>query len=427
MITQAEAAEPAATLPGWAALNAWVDAHPMIGPTLGVGVVLLLAWLSNVIARRVILRGIIKLVSRTQFTWDDRLQEHEVFRRLANVVPAAVMYYGVLLVPGLPAPIALVMQRVAVGLVVILIALSASAFLTALNDIYSERAGARNRPIKGYLQIAKIFIAIVAMILVISRLVGTSPVVFLSGLGALTAVILLIFRDTILSFVASLQIAANDMVRLGDWIEVPELGADGDVIDIALHTVKVQNWDKTITTVPTHRLISDSFKNWRGMSEAGGRRVKRALNIDMTSVRFLEQEEVERFQRWELLSDYIDRKRAEIEEYDAGRSVPAGVIPHRRRLTNLGTFRAYVVNYLRQHPKTHDRLTMLVRQLAPTASGVPLEFYVFTNETAWVAYENIQSDILDHLLCVLPDFGLRAFQDPTGSDIRVLAGAGEAP
>jgi miniconductance mechanosensitive channel len=301
---------------------------------------------------------------------------------------------------------------------------SGGAFLTAINEIWSERPDARSRPIKGYLQIVKIFIAILAGVLVISQLVGTSPVVFLSGIGALTAVILLIFRDTILSFVASLQISANDMVRLGDWIEVPQLGADGDVVDIALHSVKVQNWDKTITTVPTHRLISDSFRNWRGMSESGGRSIKRAISIDMTSVRFLEEDEIERFGHWELLSDHIGNKLAEIEAHNADRGLPPGTIPHVRRLTNLGTFRAYVVNYLRSHPHTHDELTLIVRQLAPSSRGIPLEIYVFTNDTAWVAYEGIQSDILDHLLCVLPDFGLRVFQDPAGSDLRRLVEAG---
>ncbi|HUF69911.1 MAG TPA: mechanosensitive ion channel family protein [Longimicrobiales bacterium] len=413
-----------AVAPGWSAVTTWVEAHPIVGPAIGVAIVLLVAWLANVIARRVILRGIARIVTRTHFTWDNQLHDHDVFKRLANIVPALITYYGVLVVPGLPDTVTLVIQRVAVALVVILIAVSAGAFLTAINDIYAERADARSRPIKGYLQIAKIVITILAGILVLSQLVGTSPVVFLSGIGALTAVILLIFRDTILSFVASIQISANDMVRLGDWIEVPELGADGDVVDIALHTVKVQNWDKTITTVPTHRLISDSFRNWRGMSESGGRRIKRAINIDMTSVRFLDDEQIEELGRWELLSDYIAQKLVEIEEHNGKSELAPAMIPHVRRLTNLGTFRAYVVNYLRAHPHTHDQLTLMVRQLEPSSRGVPIEIYVFTNDTAWVAYEGIQSDIIDHLLCVLPDFGLRVFQDPAGTDLRALAEAG---
>jgi miniconductance mechanosensitive channel len=412
-------------LPGWSAITAWIEAHPLAGPALGLAVVFGLAWLSNVVARRWILRAIMTVVRRTQFTWDDRIYEHNVFRRLANVVPALVVHYGVLLVPGLPDSLSVLIQRLAVAVIVLLIVLASGALLTALNQIYAQRPEAASRPIKGYLQIVKIFLYIVAVILVISQLIGRSPVVFLSGIGALTAVILLIFRDTILSFVASIQIAMNDMVRIGDWIEMPKFGADGDVVDIALHTVKVQNWDKTITTIPTHALIADSFKNWRGMSEAGGRRIKRAINIDMSSVRFLEPAEIERFGKWELLRHYIAEKTETIRAHNEGRSLAPGIVPNERRLTNLGTFRAYVVQYLRAHPETHKNLTLMVRQLDPTAAGLPLQLYVFTSNTAWVAYEGIQSDIFEHLLAVLPEFGLRVFQQPTGSDVQALRGATE--
>ncbi len=421
------ATRTATALPGWTAVRGWLAAHPVTGPVLGLAVVFGLAWFSNVVARRWILRAIMTLVRRTQFTWDDRIQEHNVFRRLSNVVPAIVVHYGVLLVPGLPEAVSVLIQRVAVAVIVLVIVLAAGALLTALNQIYAQRPEAASRPIKGYLQIVKIFLYIVAVILVVSQLVGRSPVVFLSGIGALTAVILLIFRDTILSFVASIQIAMNDMVRIGDWIEMPKYGADGDVVDIALHTVKVQNWDKTITTIPTHALISDSFKNWRGMSEAGGRRIKRAINIDMSSVRFLEPAEIEELGRWELLRDYIGEKTEAIRAHNESRSLPADVVPHVRRLTNLGTFRAYVVQYLRAHPNTHDRLTLLVRQLDPTPNGLPLQLYVFTNDTAWITYEGIQSDIFEHLLAVLPDFGLRVFQQPAGADVQALRGTTAEP
>ena len=417
----------AALTPGQAAVTAWIEAHRLAGPALGLAVVFGVAWLANVVARRWILRAIMTVVRRTQFTWDDRIYEHDVFRRLANVVPAVVVHYGVLLVPGLPPSLSLLLQRLAVAVIVLVVVLAAGALLTALNQIYAQRPESASRPIKGYLQIVKIFLWMVAIILVISQLVGRSPVVFLSGIGALTAVILLIFRDTILSFVASVQIAMNDMVRIGDWIEMPKYGADGDVVDIALHTVKVQNWDKTITTIPTHALISDSFRNWRGMSESGGRRIKRAINIDMSSVRFLEPAEIETLGRWELLAGYIAEKGQAIRADNEGRSLPAGVVPHQRRLTNLGTFRAYVVNYLRAHPDTHDRMTLLVRQLDPTAHGLPLQLYVFTNDTAWIRYEGIQSDIFEHLLAVLPDFGLRVFQQPTGTDVQALRGAQDEP
>jgi len=417
----------APALPGWTVVRDWLAAHPLAGPALGLAVVFGLAWLSNVVARRWILRAIMTLVRRTQFTWDDQIYEHNVFRRLANVVPAIVVHYGVLLVPGLPDSLSVLIQRVAVSVIVLVVVVAAGALLTALNDIYAQRPEATSRPIKGYLQIVKIFLYIVAIILVVSQLVGRSPVFFLSGIGALTAVILLIFRDTILSFVASIQIAMNDMVRIGDWIEMPKYGADGDVVDIALHTVKVQNWDKTITTIPTHALIADSFRNWRGMSEAGGRRIKRALNIDMSSVRFLEPAEIERLGRWELLGDYLADKTEVIRVYNEGRSLRPDVVPHVRRLTNLGTFRAYVVEYLRAHPDTHKGLTLMVRQLDPTPQGLPLQVYVFTSDTAWIAYEGIQSDIFEHLLAVLPEFGLRVFQQPTGGDIQTLRGAATTP
>ncbi len=266
---------------------------------------------------------------------------------------------------------------------------------------------------------------IAAGIVVVSILAERSPVVFLSGLGALTAVLLVVFRDTILSFVASLQIASNDMIRIGDWVEMPQANADGDVIDIALHTVKIQNWDKTISTIPTHRFISESFKNWRGMSEAGGRRIKRSLSLDMSSIRFLSDEEIERLSRYELLQEYMSAKRRELDEYRAAKAeLDSDTIPEARRLTNAGTFRAYVQRYLEAHPMIHDGMTLLVRQLDPTPKGLPIEIYCFTRDTRWARYEQLQADIFDHLIAVLPGFGLKAFQEPAGSDFsRLGAGA----
>ena len=249
-----------------------------------------------------------------------------------------------------------------------------------------------------------------------------SPWIFVSGIGAMTAVLLLIFRDTILSLVASIQIASNDMVRVGDWIEMPELGADGDVIEVALHTVKVQNWDKTITTIPTHRLIADSFKNWRGMSLSGGRRIKRSVSIDLQSVRFLTDEEIERFERWALLRDYMASKRRELEEANAAPELDRALTADLRRLTNLGTFRAWIQALVRAHPKIHQSgHTLLIRQLAPGPQGVPIEIYCFANDTDWIAYEAIQSDLFDRILAMVPEFGLRVFQEPAGSDLERLA------
>jgi miniconductance mechanosensitive channel len=248
-----------------------------------------------------------------------------------------------------------------------------------------------------------------------------SPWVFLSGLGAMAAVLLLVFRDTILGLVASLQLTGNDMVHVGDWIEMPQYGADGDVIDVALHTVKVQNWDKTITTVPTHKLIAESFKNWRGMSASGGRRIKRALYVDKNSIRFLTDAELERFKQFALLKGYIATKEQELAEYNAGLDYVTDAGVNQRRLTNVGTFRAYIVNYLRHHPKIHhEGMTLLVRQLPPGPEGLPIEVYCFTTTTAWVEYEDIQADIFDHLLAVAYEFGLRLYQKPAGADLAAL-------
>jgi miniconductance mechanosensitive channel len=259
--------------------------------------------------------------------------------------------------------------------------------------------------------------------LILAALMNRSPWIFVSGIGAMTAVLLLIFRDTILSLVASIQIASNDMVRVGDWIEMPDLGADGDVIEVALHTVKIQNWDKTITTIPTHRLISDSFKNWRGMSESGGRRIKRSVAIDLQSVRFLTPKEIERFGSWSLLSSYIAEKRAELEEANAVSGLNREVAADLRRLTNLGTFRAWIWATLRSHPQIHQTgQTLLVRQLAPNAQGVPIEIYCFSKDTAWISYEDIQADLFDRILAMVPEFGLRVFQEPAGSDFAQRKG-----
>ena len=261
----------------------------------------------------------------------------------------------------------------------------------------------------------------IAGLLVLSALMNRSPWIFVSGIGAMTAVLLLVFRDTILSFVASLQIAGNDMIRVGDWIEMPDLGADGDVIEVALHTVKVQNWDKTITTIPTHRLISESFKNWRGMSLSGGRRIKRSVCLDLQSVRFLTDPEIERFERWSLLRDYIRSKRDELSEANATAEPNSNVSADLRRLTNLGTLRAWIWATLRTHPQIHQTgHTLLVRQLPAGPQGVPIEVYCFANDTDWIAYEDIQADLFDRILAMVPEFGLRVYQQPAGSDLRSI-------
>ena len=384
-------------------------------PLLGL---LLAAWLANWITRRVLLKVVARVAQASPLQWDDALMARGVLSRLAHVVPALIIGVGILGIPDLPDTAVAVVHNVAVAYIYLTVALSLGNLFNALNDLYERRGDrARQRPIKGYLQVAKLVVFLIAGVLVVATLIDRSPLVLLTGLGAMTAVVLLVFKDTILSLVASIQLSSHDMLRVGDWIEMPELQADGDVIDIALHTVKVQNWDKTITTIPTHRLISDSFKNWRGMSEAGGRRIKRALLIDQASVRFLSGEERDGLRRIALIDDYLDAKRRELEDYNAELAAGGKDPVNTRRVTNLGTFRAYVAAYLRAHPRVRNDMTMLVRQLDPGATGIPLEVYCFTATTAWGEYEDIQSDIFDHLLAVLPEFGLRLFQQPGGADV----------
>ena len=296
--------------------------------------------------------------------------------------------------------------------------LLAGAVITAFQDIYSELESCRELPIKSYAQIVKIILYVLGGLATIAVLTGKSPWVLLSGIGALMAVIVLVFRDTILSLVASVNIASNRLVKVGDWIEAPAFDADGDVIDIALHTIKVQNWDKTITTIPTHKLVDNSFKNWQGMQESGGRRIKRAIHVDMNSIRFCDEETLKRFGRFQLIRDYVSHRQGEVDEANRAQNIDTTQIVNGRRLTNVGTFRAYIAAYLRQHPKIHQDMTFLIRQLPPGENGLPIEVYVFTNDTVWANYEAIQADIFDHLLAVMPAFDLRVFQNPTGSDFN---------
>jgi miniconductance mechanosensitive channel len=381
----------------------------------------LVCLIAQFVVRRWMITAIERLVLRSRTDLDDHLHNAQVFERLTGLVPAVIAWHGIQLIPDVTEPVEAVVRRVAVAAILVITARVAAAFLTAANALYERRPENRGRAIKGYIQIAKIVIAVVTSVLVLSTLLDRSPLIFLSGIGAMAAVMLLIFRDTILSLVASVQITGNDMVRVGDWIEMPQFGADGDVIDVALHTVKVQNWDKTITTVPTHRLISDPFKNWRFMSLSGGRRIKRSLSIDMNTVRFLEEEEVEKFEKFSALREYVALKRESIEKFNKREGINSEINADIRRLTNLGTFRAYIECFLRDHAQIHQDMTLMVRQLAPTPTGLPIEIYCFTTTTDWSTYEAIQSDLFDHFLAIAPDFGLRAFQSPTGTDLVRLA------
>jgi len=414
-------ATPADSVPG--PVSDWLAAHPIITQVCGFGLVMLAAYFADRISKRLLVAMLSRIVRGTAFTWDDKLLQHNVFGRLAHIAPALTIYYGIQAIPGVSDPVTgLVMQSAAAAIVLIAV-FTIGAALSAANDIYSSSALADGRPIKGYVQVGKIVLYLLGAIMAVATLTGRSPLILLSGIGAMTAVLLIVFRDTILSFVASLQIASYDLMRVGDWIEMPQYNADGDVVDIGLHTIKVQNWDKTITTIPTHKFLSDSFKNWRSMSESGGRRIKRAIYIDMNSIRFLEDADVARFESFVLLRDYVRQKTREIADYNNAVGSGPGVIANARRLTNIGTFRAYVVRYLRQHPSIHQGMTLMVRQLDPTPNGLPIQIYAFANDVNWIAYEGIQSDIFDHIMAIVPEFGLRLFQTPSGRDFEAALAA----
>lgn len=402
------------------ALTTWLSAHPVLGPALALALLVLVAWLSLTIVQRYLLRLVGSITRRTSFWWDDLLFSHELVRRLAWFVPLVIVHLAVPFVPHLPLELLTLIQRLTLSTLVLFGVRAVAALLGSVQEVYSRHPVARDRPIKGVLQVVSILLHLVAAIVIIATLMDRSPWLLFSGLGAMTAILLLVFRDTLLSLVAGVQLTANDLIRVGDWIEMPQFNADGDVIDIALNSVRVQNWDRTITVIPTHKFLENSFKNWRGMREAGGRRIKRSVYIDMRAVRFLTEEEIDRFGRFALLRDYIAEKREELEAYNKIHASSPEVIANSRRLTNIGTLRAYLINYLRQHPGVHQGMTLLVRQLQPTAEGLPLELYTFTNDTAWGAYEGIQADIFDHLLAMLPEFGLRVFQSPSGHDLSEL-------
>lgn len=386
-------------------------AQSLIGLTL-----LALASLAvNYVLKHVILRLAAPYLDRRTKTID------KAAAWLATAAPLMIISRGIVLVPNLPEEVYTIVRNVAQALIVISVAMAIVKALGYANELYERQPQSKNRPIKGFVQVGKILVLCGAAIFMIAVLIDESPFLLLSGLGAVTAVLLLVFKDTILSLVASVQLTSNDMLRVGDWITMPSMEADGDVIDISLHTVKVQNFDKTITTIPTHRLVSDAFQNWRGMAESGGRRIKRSLTVDQNSVRFLTDEEVLDLKKFRILKPYLAAKRDEIADWNARELSDEEAVPvNARRLTNLGTMRAYMQAYISWHPDVGDDFLMMVRQLPSGPQGVPLEIYCFTATTAWEQYEGIQADMFDHLLAILPEFGLRVFQEPTGGDFAAL-------
>jgi miniconductance mechanosensitive channel len=379
-----------------------------------------LCLLVNLAARVILLRLVPRLIKNNRFSWDDKLYERKVFHRLAHLVNPLIIS----LFAGNFSVYEEWIRRIASVYMTFVLIMIADALLNSADDIYRSYEISKTRPIKGIIQVLKIVAYIIGVITAVASLTGQNPVILLGGLGALSAVIILVFQSSILGFVAGIQLTSNDMVRIGDWIQMPKYDADGTVIDITLTTVTVQNFDKTITTIPAQAMVSDSFRNWRGMTASGVRRIKRSIRIDIRSITFCSDEMLERYEKIEYLREYIINKQKEISEYNRERNIDTSIPVNGRRMTNIGTFRFYMLNYLKNHPGIDKGATLMVRQLPPESEGLPLEVYAFTNTTDWIEYENIQSDIFDHLLAVLPEFGLRAFQAPTGFDVTSLQSRG---
>jgi len=402
-------------------LNYLSAINPYLPTLVGLLILLLASFTSAFITKWLWVALVHMLVTRTHTTWDDALVKEKTFSKLGQVVPAVLIYKGISLVPLVPDLMDKVVQNVAAAWTITAIAMAINSVLAAFNCIYEVTPAARERPIKGFVQLGQIGVWLVSIILIIAVMIDQSPVIMLSGLGAMTAVAMLVFQDTLLSLAASIQLTGQKIIRVGDWLEMPSYNADGDVVDVALYNVTVQNWDKTLTIIPTNKLVSGAFKNWRGMEEAGGRRIKRAINIDITSVRLLTDAEFTRFSGFALLQDYIATKEQDLQAYNTALNSPGESDVNLRRLTNIGTFRAYTYNYLKNHPKIHTNMTLIVRQLQSGNDGVPMEVYAFCNDTDWFNYEGIQSDIFDHLFAIAPEFGLRVYQSPAGTDFQSLA------
>jgi miniconductance mechanosensitive channel len=397
------------------------DRAAIIGKIALLLIIFLISFLANLVAKRVIVRLIHGIVRKTRAVWDDIIMERGVLTKLSHLAPALIVYFLI----RIPFPendvVIDIIQRLAIAYIIGVVALTLSSLLNAVLDIYNTHEISKSRPIKGYIQVIKIAVIIIGLILMVTTILDKSPAGILGGIGALSAVLMLVFKDSILGLVASIQLSANNMVKIGDWIEMPKYGANGDVIEITLQSVKVRNWDKTITTIPIYALVNDSFKNWRGMQESGGRRIKRSVNIDMRSISFCNQEMIERFKRIGYLKEYLDRKLEDIEKYNREMQIQPNDMINGRRLTNIGTFRAYLISYLQRHPKIHKDMTFLVRQLPPGRDGLPIELYVFSSDQAWADYEAIQADIFDHILAVLPVFDLKVYQEPSGWDLQQIA------
>lgn len=382
--------------------------------------ILILAWISYFIAKKLITHFTHLLVKKSKSNWDDILAEKKVFKRIAYFAPAIIIYFFTpLVIPDYKFMITVIAVILNIYMVVMALALI-SSILTSVEQIYNNYEISKTRPIKGYIQVFKIILYVIGGIIIIANLLDKSPTTLLLSLGTLSAVLMLVFKDPILGFVGGIQLTANNMVKIGDWISMPKYGADGTVIDISLTTVKVQNWDKTITTIPTYTLVTDYFQNWRGMEESGGRRIKRSINIDMTSIKFCTQEMLDRYKKIQFVSKYVDERNKEIETYNKEFKIDNSVLVNGRRQTNIGIFREYLKSYLRHKPEVNLDMTFLVRQLQPNENGIPIEIYVFSKIQSWAEYEDIQADIFDHILAVIPHLDLSVYQNPSGADLKSI-------
>lgn len=406
--------------------NHGVEFSDMTGLASVLGLIVLISIAVHLILHRVVLRFVENRARQSKKLWKRSLFENKLFNRFALMIQGLIIYIQAELWLTPDSAVLNWVQTLSVLWIQLYALLTTFSFLDAIYLMGQKNKDARALPLKGIFQSIKIVAVLVVTIFAVSILVGKSPLLILSGLGAMTAVVMLVFKDPILGLVAGIQLSANDMLEVGDWLEMPQYGADGDVIEIGLTTVKVRNWDKTITTIPTYALISNSFKNWRGMMETGGRRIKRTVLIDSTSVEFMSDEDIKRLNQSKLLAPYFQQKLEEVEKYNKEHDLDMSLRINGRRLTNLGTFRAYLGNYLKNHSQIHQELTLMVRQLEASANGIPVEIYAFTKTTDWAVYEGIQSDIFDHIFAVLPEFGLRVHQAPTGYDVRSLSLSREA-
>lgn len=378
-----------------------------------------MAYLADAVCRKLLLRLVERLVKQTKATWDDVVFDRKVMVHLSRMVAPILIY---ILLPlafsdAQSATLSLIMRFCMIFIIVMFLSFI-SSLLTAVYTVYSDREQFRDRPLKGLLQTVQVILYFIGGIIVVSILIDRSPAVLLTGLGASAAVLMLVFKDSIMGFVSGIQLSANKMLKVGDWITMPKYGADGDVIEVSLNTVKVRNFDKTITTIPPYALVSDSFQNWSGMEESGGRRIKRSINIDMNSVKFCTPEMLEKYRKVQLLSSYVEETEKVIAEYNEEHGIDNSILVNGRRQTNLGVFRAYLTCYLKSHPGVNHNMTCMVRQLQPTDRGLPLELYFFAATTSWIPYENLQSDVFDHLLAIVSEFDLHVFQSPTGEDFR---------